>query len=71
MDRQKTDNQPMPTIWEIPDEVWPVMQTILDQRYPASTTVVTKWLCGHGTHACLSSLIMVILGDPLVPPTPL
>ena len=35
MDRQKTELQPMPTIWEIPDEVWPVMQTILDEHYPA------------------------------------
>jgi putative transposase len=35
MDRQKTELQPMPTIWEIPDEVWPVMQTILDEDYPA------------------------------------
>lgn len=36
MDREQTDNHPIPTVWEIPDEVWPVMQTILAQRYPAS-----------------------------------
>jgi putative transposase len=35
MDRPKTDHQPMATIWEIPDAVWPVMHTILDEHYPA------------------------------------
>jgi len=35
MARAKTDQRPMPTIWEIPDEVWPMLQTILDEHYPA------------------------------------
>jgi len=35
MDRQKSNNQPMPTIWEIPDDAWPMLHTILDKHYPA------------------------------------
>lgn len=35
MDQQKTDTKPVPTIWEIPDDVWPLIQTILDEQYPA------------------------------------
>ncbi len=35
MDRQQRNKQPMPTIWEIPDDVWPMRQTILDEHYPA------------------------------------
>jgi putative transposase len=35
MDQQKTNTKPVPTIWEIPDDVWPMIQTILDEQYPA------------------------------------
>jgi len=35
MAKGKTDNTEMPTIWELPDAVWPMMQRILDDYYPA------------------------------------
>jgi putative transposase len=35
MDRQTSNNQPMPTIWEMPDDAWPMLQTILAKHYPA------------------------------------
>jgi hypothetical protein len=34
MAKGTTDKAVLPTIWEIPDEVWPIMQTILDEHYP-------------------------------------
>ena len=33
METRKSDKPPMPTIWEIPDEVWPMLQTILVLRW--------------------------------------
>jgi transposase len=38
MDRQQRTKQPIPTIWEIPDDVWPMRQTMLDEHYPAKPT---------------------------------
>src|SRR5688500_10702009 len=34
MAKGTTDKAALPTIWEIPDEVWTIMQTILDEHYP-------------------------------------
>jgi hypothetical protein len=34
MAKRKTNKTQVPTIWEIPDTVWPMMQTILDEHYP-------------------------------------
>ena len=36
MDHQKTNTKPGPTLWEIPDDVWPMTQALLDERYPAT-----------------------------------
>ena len=33
--KQRAEHQEQPTIWEIPDDVWPLIQTILDEHYPA------------------------------------
>jgi transposase len=35
MEQQRTANKPASTIWEIPDDVWPMIHTILDDQYPA------------------------------------
>jgi putative transposase len=35
MGKKRAEPQEQPTIWEIPDEVWPLIQTILDSHYPA------------------------------------
>jgi transposase len=35
MGKKRAKPQEQPTIWEIPDEVWPLIQTILDAHYPA------------------------------------
>jgi transposase len=35
MDQQQSNNQAMPTSWEIPDDVWPMLQTMLDEHDPA------------------------------------
>ncbi len=35
MRKRKCETTPAPTIWEIPDDVWPMIQTILDEHYPA------------------------------------
>jgi putative transposase len=35
MDKPTTHPKPRPTIWEIPDEVWPMSHTMLDDQYPA------------------------------------
>jgi putative transposase len=35
MGKKRAKPQEQPTIWEIPDEVWPLLQTILDAYYPA------------------------------------
>lgn len=34
MAKRKTNKTELPPIWEIPDAVWPLMQTILDEHYP-------------------------------------
>jgi putative transposase len=35
MGKQQRDTTPAPTIWEIPDDVWPLIQRMLDAHYPA------------------------------------
>jgi putative transposase len=35
MVQHTSDNTPAPTIWEIPDEVWPMIQTIVNGHDPA------------------------------------
>jgi transposase len=35
MVQQTSDTTPAPTLWEIPDEVWPRIQPILNGHYPA------------------------------------
>jgi transposase len=35
MGKKRAERQEQPTIWEMPDEVWPLIQTILDAPYPA------------------------------------
>jgi putative transposase len=35
MGKRKRDNLPAPTIWEIPDDVWPMLQRIMDEHDPA------------------------------------
>jgi hypothetical protein len=32
MGQQTSDNTPAPTIWEIPDDVWPMIHTILHEQ---------------------------------------
>ena len=34
MRANESDKIPAPTIWEIPDEVWPIIQRMLDKQYP-------------------------------------
>lgn len=34
MREKKSDKTPAPTIWAMPDEVWPIIQRILDEQYP-------------------------------------
>jgi putative transposase len=34
MGKTRAQLQEQPTIWEIPDDVWPLIQTILDEHYP-------------------------------------
>jgi putative transposase len=34
MAKRKTSKPQAPTIWELPDAVWPMMQAILDEHYP-------------------------------------
>ena len=38
MDRRKRKIKPLPTIWEICDELWNIIQLILDELDPASRT---------------------------------
>ena len=38
MTRQKRKVKPLPTIWEVSDELWDVIQPILDELDPASHT---------------------------------
>jgi putative transposase len=38
MARQKRKVKPLPTIWEVSDELWSIIQAILDERDPASWT---------------------------------
>jgi transposase len=38
MDQPKAATKPGPTVWEIPDDVWPMLQTIVDAPYPATPT---------------------------------
>lgn len=35
MGTEQRNTTPAPTIWEVPDDVWPVIQQILDAHYPA------------------------------------
>jgi transposase len=35
MGTHKSNTTPAPTIWEVPDDVWPVIQQLLDEHYPA------------------------------------
>jgi putative transposase len=35
MGKKEAEQQDQPTIWEISDEVWPMIQAILDAHYPA------------------------------------
>jgi putative transposase len=35
MGKKRAERQEQPTIWEIPEDVWPFIQTILDEDYPA------------------------------------
>jgi len=35
MGKRKRDNITAPTIWDMPDDVWPMIQRILDAHYPA------------------------------------
>ena len=35
MGKKKAEQQEQSTIWEIPDDVWPMIQQILDAHYPA------------------------------------
>jgi putative transposase len=35
MGKKRAKPQEQPTIWDIPDEVWPLIQTILDAHHPA------------------------------------
>jgi putative transposase len=35
MRETQSDKTSAPTIWEIPDEVWPIIQRILDEQYPS------------------------------------
>jgi hypothetical protein len=34
MGKKTSDTKAEPTIWEIPDDVWPLIQTFLDEQYP-------------------------------------
>jgi putative transposase len=36
--KQDTEEQPLPTIWRIPDELWPKMEAILAQHDPPKRT---------------------------------
>jgi len=38
MARQKRKVEPLPTIWEVNDELWNIIQTILDQLDPPAAT---------------------------------
>jgi transposase len=33
-----TPERPLPTIWELPDELWERIESILDRRYPPAGT---------------------------------
>jgi Zn-dependent protease with chaperone function len=35
MDKKQSDQKPEPTIWDIPDAVWPIIQEILYEQSPA------------------------------------
>jgi transposase len=35
MGQRTSDNTPAPPIWEIPDDVWPMIQAMLNEHYPA------------------------------------
>jgi hypothetical protein len=47
-----------------------VKRQIVDMAMNASTTVVSRCLCSHDPNECLPTLIMGILGDGLMPATP-
>src|SRR5262245_47452239 len=35
MGKKKAESQELPTVWEIPDDVWPLIPRMLDAHYPA------------------------------------
>jgi putative transposase len=35
MAKRKTSKPQAPTVWELPDAVWPMVQAILDEHYPS------------------------------------
>jgi hypothetical protein len=37
MGKKRAELQEQPPIWEIPDDVWPLLQPILDKHYPAKS----------------------------------
>jgi len=37
MGNSKRDTLPAPTIWEVPDDMWSVIEQILDAHYPAKS----------------------------------
>jgi putative transposase len=36
MGKTRAEHQEQPTIWALPDDVWPLIQTLLDEHYPAT-----------------------------------
>jgi transposase len=38
MARKKRETKPLPTIWEVSDELWEILQTILDELDPPAVT---------------------------------
>jgi hypothetical protein len=37
MGKKRAELQEQPTIWEIPGDVWPLLQPMLDKYYPAKS----------------------------------
>lgn len=38
MARRKTDEKPLPTIWNVPDDLWSKIKTVLEELDPPATT---------------------------------
>jgi transposase len=38
MSKKNVAPQEQPTIWEIPDDIWPILQPLLEAHYPAKPT---------------------------------